>query len=85
MVNPTTPDFTDLVNYNQIGAGSLRRGNVIKARHVMCAGQHAIDVSHASGDQPTVVMHREGDTITAIEFICSCGASTLVTLEYNPA
>jgi hypothetical protein len=78
-------DFTDLINYNCVGVADAKIGRLIKSRHVSCVGTKNIDVSHAATNQPTVVMHRDGDTVTAIEFVCSCGASTLVSLEYDPA
>ncbi len=84
MNHASESDFAELLNYNRVGIAGVRRGNLIKARHISCTGTQTIDVSHSSVDQPTVIMHRDGDTITAIEFICACGASTLVSLEYDP-
>ena len=84
MNHPGEADFTDLVNYTCVGVAGAKNGNLIKSKHISCSGTKTIDVSHAASNQPTVIMHRDGDTVTAIEFVCTCGASTLVSLEYDP-
>ena len=76
--------FVDLAVYTAMQPDpTSARGNVIKARHVATTGTQQIEVSVCASDQSTIVTHRDGDVIRAIEVICVCGASTTISLEYE--
>lgn len=38
---------------------------------------------HSSSDEPKVIVHRSGDLIESIEFICTCGCSKSVSFNYE--
>lgn len=80
---PASP-FIDLMTYEKYltPASTVRRSNLIKGAQIACSGAQTIDVESHDAKQPTIITHRDGDTITGIEFICPCGLSTLVSLEY---
>ena len=76
--------FVDLLTYEQCNpsVSSTRRGNLIKGQHIACSGIERIEVDAQGEEQPTIITHRDGGTITGIEFVCPCGCSTIVSLEY---
>jgi len=54
--------------------------HIIKRRNVQLEGEPP---SPADGERVTLL--RDGDVVHAIQVRCSCGATTLVELEYEPA
>ena len=58
-------------------------GNVLKANQVVPGGVRAIELVDGNDDYPTIVLHREGERIESVEFICKCGRGTIVKREYN--
>jgi hypothetical protein len=80
----SAPQFVDLLTYEQCptSASATRRGSLIKGQHIVCKGSEKIEVDCHDEGEPTVITHRNGDTITGIEFVCPCGRSTMVSLEY---
>jgi len=76
--------FEDLGAFESVKVGSFTRaGNVIKGTHVVSSGSHSIELHECPDDHPSVVVHRSGDRIERIEFLCQCGRRTSVTLEYD--
>ena len=61
----------------------LQTGNVIKGDQINTAGTHAIELLGHGAERPSVVVHREGDRVDRIEFVCQCGRGTTVRLEYD--
>ena len=39
--------------------------------------------THATGAEPTIVLHREGNDIQAIEVTCACGKTIIIECEYS--
>ncbi|MEE9394240.1 MAG: hypothetical protein V3W41_17210 [Planctomycetota bacterium] len=39
--------------------------------------------SRPQGPEPSIVLHREGDEIKAIEVACSCGKTIIIECEYS--
>jgi hypothetical protein len=76
--------FVDLLSYKRCvpPAFAGKQGNLIKGHSLSCTGIRMIEVDSQDHDQPTIITHRDGETITAIEFVCPCGCSTVVSLEY---
>jgi hypothetical protein len=76
-------NFVDLAAYSCARAEhKSARGALIKARDVSCNGSRTIAVESNEPDQPTIIIHREGDIISAFEVTCTCGRSTTISLEY---
>jgi hypothetical protein len=85
----TTPEenattFIDLAAYGVISKG-LRafRGNIIKRQDVRVAGTRTIQVAETPPGDPAVHIHRNGDHVESIEFVCECGRTALISLEYS--
>jgi hypothetical protein len=62
---------------------SFCRKNIIKAHEVTLSGAVVVAYVGASPIEPTVLVHREGNTVTGIEFCCVCGNSAAVQLDYG--
>lgn len=58
-------------------------GNVIKASQVVSRGARAIELHENPDDLPAVVIHREGERVDRVEFVCTCGRGTTLRLEYD--
>ena len=62
------------------------RGNVIRSKKVTTTDGQVEPVEtemNGRGQTPEIRVHREGDTIQSIEFICSCGQHATVQIEYD--
>jgi hypothetical protein len=82
-MNDQNDSFVDLAAYSCARPEPKSvRGALIKARDISCNGSRTIAVEGSSPDQPAVITHREGDVIKAIEVTCTCGASTMISIEY---
>jgi len=76
--------FIDLASYQHIDTASVTaKSNIIKAEEIKSTGGAMIDVMEGNHEEPTVFVHRKGDQVVKIEFVCSCGKSTHVDLEYE--
>jgi hypothetical protein len=76
-----TEEFTELADFTLGGAelhapGSRR--NVLKRRQVMRRG-----VDDKSPDDPLLFVQRDGDRVTGVDFLCKCGRSASLRLEYD--
>ncbi|MFA8344010.1 MAG: hypothetical protein ACEPO8_13640 [Rhodothermaceae bacterium] len=61
-----------------------RKGNVIKSEAANIAGLSKISVEEESHDSVKVVLKKdENDNIKEIKFICSCGETKSVILDYS--
>jgi hypothetical protein len=59
------------------------RSNIIKASRVVRAKAEQVVVASDVDVEPTVLLHKDGDKIVAVEFLCKCGRSTKVQLSYE--
>ncbi len=62
----------------------MTRGNIIRQTsiaHTPKDDPAAAEPSHSHA--PEVVIHRNGELIESIEFICTCGQHAVVNLEYD--
>jgi hypothetical protein len=76
--------FTDLLAYNKVDMGrSHSAQNVIKSSHVVNNGVQQVSIPSGNSDEPTLLIHRDGERIISVEFQCKCGRSTSVRLEYD--
>ncbi|HEX2983234.1 MAG TPA: hypothetical protein VHO28_06790 [Ignavibacteriales bacterium] len=59
-------------------------GNVIKAEGVNIVGKTKVNVEEESHDGVKVIIRKdEHDVIKEIKFVCTCGQSKSITLDYN--
>ena len=78
------PGFTDLAEFRTLDAQpSAARGNIIKAHRVCIAGKQKIGIIESGNDQPTVLVHKDGDVVTGAEFLCTCGRRATIEFEYD--
>jgi hypothetical protein len=76
--------FIDLLAYNKVDMGRSHSGqNVIKSSHVVKNGIQEVSLPTTDSDEPTLLIHREGDQIVSVQFQCKCGRSTSVRLVYD--
>lgn len=77
-------EFTDLAAYTKINTPGIRSGdNVIKRVHVVHSGVEEIHRDTDNHTSPDIVVHRDGDVVVAIDFVCKCGHSASIRLEYD--
>jgi hypothetical protein len=77
-------EFTDLASYKKVNMPGIRSDdNVIKRVHVVHSGVEEIHRDIDSHGSPDIVVHRNGDVVVGIDFICKCGHSASVQLEYD--
>jgi hypothetical protein len=76
--------FVDLNAYENIRATSSHvRSSVIKSTVIKDAGVAKIEIIDGEKGSPAIQVQREGDKIKQIEFICPCGKSAHLDLEYD--
>ena len=76
--------FVDLASFESVQPTKRRnQGNMIKGSCVVTRGIQKIEVSEGEGEQPTVIVHRVGDVVESVEFVCKCGQTTVLKLEYG--
>ena len=64
--------------------GSLQSGNVIKSEKVAISGKTKITVEEESHEGVKFVLKRDAnDEIKEIKFICSCGQTKSLILDYS--
>ncbi len=70
----------DEITYREEG----RVGNLIKAESAQIAGKAKITVDHSELDDVKVIIKKdENDNIREIKFVCSCGQTKSVMLDYS--
>ena len=76
--------FIDLSEFQTVGMpGGRAQTNVIKGMHIVHRGTEHVHRSEHDPDEPDVIVHREGDTVISIDFVCACGRSTSVRFMYD--
>jgi hypothetical protein len=81
----TSAEFTPLTLHTaraQSQVASHGRA-VLKSRQVQNAGVVVIEPGDHESRTPTVLVHREGEKVTEVEFCCTCGAHSVVQLVYD--
>ena len=77
-------EFTDLAAYQRVKMPGIRSDdNVIKRVHVVHSGVEEIHRDTDDQGAPDIVVHREGDVVVAIDFVCKCGHSASIRLAYD--
>jgi hypothetical protein len=77
-------DFTDLAAYKKVSMPGIRSdANVIKRVHVVHSGVEEIHRDAHEEGTPDIVVHRDGDVVVGIDFVCKCGHSASIRLAYD--
>ena len=88
--NDSTGAFVDFAAFQNVSVTPRkRRGAVVKADSVTSGTHQTIAVEARGADEPGIILHRNGDEIEKIEFVCPCGRHSEISIEYddeaNPA
>ncbi len=72
-------------SFNEISYRSLKgSGNIIKAEDAKIIGSLKINVEQESHDGVKIVLKKDDDeNVKEIKFVCSCGETKSVTLDYS--
>ena len=81
-----TEEFTELADFTLGGAephvpGS--RKNVLKREQIVRKGVEEVGVDEKSSEDPLLFVQRDGDRVTGVDFLCKCGRSASIRLEYD--
>jgi hypothetical protein len=66
-------------------APSHRYGNIIKGESNLesqPSQDKPYNTESTSAPQPEIIIHKDGETIKSIEFVCTCGQKTEVRFDY---
>ncbi len=76
--------FQEVLTYQVATTDTVgRHRGVVKARDITYTSDKKVQIEGDAVHSSTVVLHREGDVVKAIEVVCSCGKPTLISLEYD--
>lgn len=79
-----TSSFTDLTSFENVRVAKKgHSGTILKAASVVDRGARRIEIEGGDAEEPGVILHRNGDAIESIEFVCKCGRRTELRLEYD--
>ena len=78
-----TEDFEDM-SYKEISYRDVRKsGSVIKSNDVSIIGIAKISIEEESSDGVKIILKKDqNDNIKEIKFVCSCGETKSVMLDY---
>lgn len=77
----STEQFTPLGSVPFDAAPLRSAGNVVRNKEFRPARFNELSDESNRTDSPSVVVHRNGDIIERIEFICTCGCTKTVLFE----
>jgi len=76
-------DFLEPI-YNEIVPVSSSKSNVIKASEVQFVGNTKLSVEENSEDDVTIFLKKDAnDNIHEIKFVCACGRTKSIILDYS--
>lgn len=76
--------FVDLASFEDIQTKKRPTdGNILKGDSVVSGVAKRIEPVGGDDHLPKVLVHKAGDIVQSIEFVCTCGNGTVVTLEYD--
>ena len=77
-------DFTDLAAYKKVSMPGVRSDdNVIKSVLVVHSGVEEIHRDTEEAGTPDIVVHRDGEIVVGIDFVCKCGHSAGIRFAYD--
>ena len=76
--------FVDFSSFEHIcSSAHSTKSSVIKSTSVKDRGVAKIEIIDGESTEPSIYIHRQGERISKIEFVCSCGKSTHLDLEFD--
>lgn len=76
-------NFEDSI-FREISVHGNQKSNVIKASESKIVGLSKISINEESHDGVKIVLKKDkNDNIKEIKFVCSCGQTKSVLLDYN--
>jgi len=76
--------FIDLASFDCIhSSGAMNKSSVIKSSSVKHGGVQTIEIIEGETSEPSIHIQREGNRIESIDFVCTCGKTAHVSLEYE--
>jgi hypothetical protein len=75
--------FVDLASYKAINVTKRIRGNIIKSANISMGNSVQVGVTTEGKAEPIILLHRDGDRVIAAEFVCKCGRSATLHLDYE--
>lgn len=71
------------MTYREVGSSGTS-GNIIKKQEASITGKTKISVDEESDDGVKVILKKDAnDNIQEIKFVCSCGQTKTIVLDYN--
>jgi flagellar hook protein FlgE len=72
------------INTSDFNAKEGRIGNIIKGSSAKIEGKVKVSIQHDELDDVKVILKKdENDNIKEIKFVCSCGQTKTVILDYD--
>lgn len=76
-------EFVDFISYSKIKPKQyVMKGNLLKSTAVAQSGTCKIEFEEGDEKKPSIIIHRSGDIIEQVEFVCSCGKNTVLEFDY---
>ena len=79
-------EFTELAEFT-FGTGDTPQlahaRNIIKRNQVIQRGVEEVGLDEKHQEDPLVFVQRDGDRVTEVNFLCKCGRSASLRLEYD--
>ncbi|MEI7812078.1 MAG: hypothetical protein WCJ01_06585 [Ignavibacteria bacterium] len=77
-------EFEDFFFREITNSNPRHTGNLIKAKEATVVGRVKIDVEEDSHDGVRVILKKDkNDTIKEIRFVCSCGQTKSILVDYS--
>jgi hypothetical protein len=79
-------EFTELAEFTLGGGRSTKHisaHNVLKRGQIVSKGVQEVGMDEKHPDDPLVFVQRDGDRVTHVDFLCKCGRSASLRLEYD--
>jgi hypothetical protein len=79
-----TTDFIDLLAADvRAKRQDCPPANIIKSGRVALNGTRQVEVPDIGGDSPRIILHREGEEVQRVEFVCKCGRTASLHIQYE--
>ena len=76
--------FVDFLSYEQLRPEAEQsHSSIIKPTSIKSAERVTMEFLDGVSSEPSILIHRQGDRVERIEFVCPCGKSSHVKLEYD--
>ena len=77
-------EFADAIFSKVTTDNMVKKGKVLKCGNFRVAGKAKIEVMEDSEDGVKIILNKdENDTIREIKFVCSCGQTKSLYLDYS--